>query len=71
MTKYEITETTLDGERHERGTELDADSYDDAVKKYFQSHSDPESIRGLDVQKQYGAKEWYNLSDLRVVNMSD
>ena len=71
MTKYEITETTPDGKRIKSRNELDADSFDDAVKKYFQSHSDPESIRGLDVQKQYGAKEWYNLSDLRVVNMSD
>ena len=71
MTKYEITETTLDGERHERGTELDADSYDDAVKKYFQSHSDPEWIHGLDVRKYGGTKKWYNLRDLRAVDMSD
>lgn len=45
MTEYEIIETTIEGERLDIRTDLDANSYSDAVAKYFKQHSDPKTVR--------------------------
>ena len=71
MEKYEVTQTTVSGERLHNPDEILADSHDDAVKKYFQQHEDPEIIRGLVVWTQGREQKRYSLSDLKKVDMSD
>ena len=71
MEKYEVTQTTVSGERLHNPDEILADSHDDAVKKYFQQHEDPETIRGLVVWKQGGEQKGYGLGDLKKMDMSD
>ena len=72
MTNYIVSETTTDGKRYAVSKNITADSYDDAVKKYFQQHSDPGSIRCLDVwSHDEMIHKPYNLSELEDVDMSD
>ena len=71
MVNYEVTETTIDGERLELGTDLDANNMNNAAVKYFQQHADPAAIRGLDVRGPGGENRWYSLSQLEGMDMSD
>lgn len=52
MTNYEVTETTINGEGLDSRKDLDADSFDDAVARYFKQHKNPGSVSGLDVGDQ-------------------
>ena len=51
MTKYDVVETTIVGERRRTCNGVEYDSFDGAVAKYFLQHSDPKSVHGLDIWK--------------------
>lgn len=71
MANYKISET-INGKRYTDSKNITSDSYDGAVKKYFQQHSNPGSIRGLDVwSHDEMIHKPYNLSELNDVDMSD